>query len=248
MATTKKVTAKKASTKVVSIDDAPKKIATRKKLVKVNDEVIKKAVITDAIAGVKPMNDNAMNAPDKITFSEVEKFCAENYKTNDDIDKITQYFKDNKLVYRTYCPIKEATVAARQFVAKLCYNDKGEFMHDANAIKVYCTVYDISAYLDIDFENKTFEEIYDFFMEYAIDCVVANLLAKNTWDLLCIEDIADDIISDIEKDRLSTAASIRTALVYINGITTSLSEMINKVSEDPELIKGIIEMQDKAEK
>jgi hypothetical protein len=226
MATTKKVTAKKASTKVVSIDDAPKKIATRKKLVKVNDEVIKKTVMEDAMNKPEVIeNDNKKEYGIKMT--DIKDFCA-----NHNHDEISSYFINNKIIERNFIPYDKEYAAAKMAVDYACINADNNFEKDSVALELFATVLEFYLYTNIDFNGMSYSEAFDTIREYGL----LNLIHEITQSSDNVYIYALRYVDDIETNTFSTSALLKKLITVISGLIDPMTEL----AKNPDVIKSVI--------
>lgn len=188
-------------------------------------------------------------------------------------DETKKFIKDNHLIWRWYIPYNELVTVAQDIVRDTCYNvitdeETGEITSakwvgvDRLFIDIRIGVHSFTLYIDLDYQDISFVEFYDFLCEYNLNDILRDLIAENagaehTYYLASytpLEDVVDKILYDTQTNRQmesyetmkriadsmeSIQDSFRDAANAIASIIDAFNEGVTGAATSPDVIDAI---------
>lgn len=182
------------------------------------------------VAENKEVNiEEKMNAPVKVTMRDLARFCDEEHP---DINALTKYFNDHNIINKEYIAHSTLVAAAHFIIDNTCFDEGGKYLQDTFAEMVFESVIGFYLFTNIDFDDMTYEQVFDYLRKYHLIEVSNILHEKQVGDLrkYCLS-----YINDIKVNEYSTEALISELIKVGNNVLETGSKIMN----NPDIIKEI---------
>lgn len=211
--------------KVVNFEEAAattKKRTSRKKAAVVEEP---KTVAEEKTADI----EKEMNQPEELTMRDIAKYCDENSpETND----IIAYFNEHNIINKDYISYNTLVAASRFVIDNTCFDEDGRYSQDTFSETVYESVMQFYLFTRIEFDEMTYEEVFDYLRKYHLLEIINMLHPQQIGELrkYCMS-----YINDIKTNEYSTE-SLLLDLIHIGG---ELIKVTNEVLSKPEIANVI---------
>lgn len=165
------------------------------------------------------------------------------------VDEIKKFLIDNKLIYRDYVPYSELFTIAGNIIQDTCYDKYNRFEVNTPLINLHTKVQQFILYVDMDYEDIKYSDLYDALREYQIDTALEEYLCgtlkENKYNFDDVHEniyyVVDDRLNDIKYNKYSVEASMRSIAESIASIIDTFNDGVSDSMRSPELAKAIVE-------